>query len=472
MKTRILISTLLIAGLLGACSALSPEPTPTPTPEPTATPIPPTPTPAPSEILSDGWAAYDSGDLETAAEIAGQVIEQFPEDGEAYALLGAVMVEQGELVEAIEQLETARDLGYEDANTDILLLQSYAERASQIIDEIYATWDYEEIRDLIYEARDYIEKARTSGLGRSERISALDDWFNRPIETLPRALEEQSPAFSYWQSAVEYEQAGHLDRAITMMTSAIDAEPDSAFLYDYRAYLSTERDDYAAALEDMEAVLGINPNLMEARTDLGFLYGYRFLPLHARNEFITAMLADPQNENSEEGLDVLGLTFGTWDDTLFLDYGFRFSLSGDGEFFEFQEDMNSAEEGAIGYIDSSTFLSMIWMPYEEWRGADLSIRQAVRQTPPFNMFGETSHIGDPLVFAYNPVEIIYQPYLLIPDEDEEDATLGIYAIWTCDETIFILSQMIGQAEDEYLFMFNPTLESATCDLESIVPEHP
>jgi tetratricopeptide (TPR) repeat protein len=466
---------MLIGALLSACTTLAPEPTATPSPESTATPIPPTLTPSPGDLLEAGWQAYATADLDAAREIVERVMEQFPEDGEAYVLLGAILVEQGDLIAAIEQLEISRQMGYEDADTVFLLSESYLSRSSQIIDEIYSTWDYEEILDLIYEARVYLEKEQDLGLGTSERAEALYAWFNRPMEDLPATLEEGSPAFTNWQAAIDYEQAGNRSAAIAEMETATINDPENALLYNKISELYAAQENYAAALGNLLAALELNPNLYLLHSDLGFLFSFQFLPLHAREAFITAMLADPENERSEEGLYVLGLTLGSWDSTHFLDYGFRFTLPPDGEFKEMPEMMNnSPEEGIGGYMDSSTVIGLMWMPISESaHGVNASAAEIV-STPPlvYTTLGEVTAIGEPLVFEYNTVPITYQPFMLIPGGQEEHATLTIYATWQCGETRFILNQMISQNDPNYLFMFNPGLESVTCDLDSIIPEHP
>jgi tetratricopeptide (TPR) repeat protein len=419
-----------------------------------------------------GWDAYDTGDLETAAAIAEQVMGLFPEDGEAYALLGAVLAAQRELISAIEHFETSREMGFDNAIVNSLLLNTYAERASQIIDEIYSTWNYEEIQSLIYEAQDLLETARTSGLGRSDRIIALDEWFTQEWD-LPSYIPEQvSPAYEHWSAAATYEEAGDFSAAVEEIEIAVTLDLETPELHAHAGDLNFQLGEYQTAIEHYLNALELNPDLIYARTSLGYAYLYNALPLHAREAFVTAMLAIPDREGIQNGLDGLEITFGTWDDTLLLDYGFRFTVPGDGEFFELQEDLTSPETGSIGYIDGSTMLSLIWMPYEEWRGTGVPISQAVRQTPPMAMFGEITYIGNPIVFAYSPVEITYQPYLLTPDGNEDEVTLAIYALWQCDQTVFILSQLVSNSDPENLFIFNPYLESVTCDLDSIVPEHP
>lgn len=472
---RCLIVVICLALLSGCENIPFLQPTATPTKIPTPTAIPPTPTPAPGEILSSGWQAYDAGDYVTAREIAEQVKEQFPENGEAYALLGAVDADQGDLVMAIARLEISQEYGYEDSNSVQLLSHCYLERISQIIEAMYNSWDYEEIRDLIYLAREYLEEEKALGLETSQRAAALDAWFNQPKKEIPNPLHEEGPAFDYWQKAKEYEEAGNIRTAIAQAQNALAESPESPYLHDYIAFLYLEQDDYETAFEHLQTAIEIDPEMYELWTDLGLVYSLMFLPFNARQALITSMLSNPDYDRNEDTFDILTETFGAWDVSYFLDYGFRLSVPPEGEFCQIPELVDATPiEGAACFSNPITLLNLIWMPLSESAySANFNPKIVVSNIPlTFSIIGDTSPIGDPLVFPHNQVEITYQPYLMTPTDKQITPTIGIYSVWQCNETLYILNQFISDDNPDNLFLFNPFLESVTCDLESIIPEHP
>lgn len=473
---RTIMVLLFVGGLLAACGAPGLLEATT-TPQPTATPIPPTPTPTPSaaDMLSEGWQAYEAGDLEIARDIANQVKEQYPEDGEAYALLGVIEVDGGNLVLAIEQLEQAVERGYQEQRTINLLSETYLQRASQIIDEIYSTWSYDEIYDLILEARNCLNRNEDLGFGDNPQAEALTAWFNRPMEDASDSLEPNSEAEESLVVAYDYMEAGNLEAAIEEMERAIRKSPDLTILYSLAATLYVQNYEFPKAIESAQTAIDLNPNLYLEWTDLGFAYAFLFLPLHAREAFVNAMLASPSLDIAEDGLGGLQLSFAPWDDTHLLEYGFRISFPPEGEFGEVPDLLeNSAEEGVAGYSGNNTLIYLRWMPLTESEYfSDNDPTEIVRDIPEgLKQIGTANMVGEPLLFEYNQIPITYQPYIFTPSGMPEYASVSINATWQCGDTLFTFNQQFAESDMEYIFMINPFLESVTCDLERIIPDHP
>jgi tetratricopeptide (TPR) repeat protein len=467
---NIVMVLVIVVGLLAACSTTN-VPEATATPKPTATLIPPTPTPSAADILVGGWQAFEEGDLETARDITEQVMAQFPEDGETHALFGVMEADQGNLILAIEQFETAIEKGYQDQDTLTLLSETYLQRSSQIIDEIFSTWQFDEIQDLILEARDYLEQNKDLGFADDPRAEALTAWFNRPMEDAFESLEPNSMAEASIIAAYDYMEAENLDAAIAELERAIQNDPDLPILYSLIATLYVQNHDYLKAIESAQMAIDLNPNLYQEWTDMGFAYIYLSLPLHAREAFVNSMLADPTLDLAKEGLNGLRLTFATWDDTYLLEYGFRISFPPDGEYGEVPNLMeNSAEEGVAGYAGNNTLVFLRWMPLVD-SGYDPTA--IVKDLPEgIKQIGTTQIVGEPLLFEYNQIPITYQPYILTPTGKPEYASISIYATWKCGNTIYTFNQQLAEGDMDYLFMINPFLESVTCGVESYIPDHP
>lgn len=405
----------------------------------------------------------------TAAE---QVIEQFPADGEAFALLGAIEVEQNRLLEAVDQLEKAYKLGYKGPESIARLSDCYMQLASQTIDEIYLSWDYREIKDLTYQAKYYIKRIRGLGIGDDPRFEALSDWIDPPMKSVDD-LPYNHYLDSYYSYINLYIQLENYSDAIAKLEEAVKYFPKELNLHNQLATLYRLEGKYVEALVVLQLALEQDPTIIETHENLAKTYSALDLPLHARNAIITIMFMDPEYQSAEEVFRNIGLTYGTWDDASFSDYGFRMILPPSGESSETLTDL-TPEEGEISFAHNLTFINLNWKPLSDSSTlSEIELADLARNLPE-KLFeiGIPETIGDPLVFDYNTIPIIYQPFSFINSSYQDDPEIGIHALWQCGPTIYEHLQLIAEEDTTKFSLFNPFLESITCDLESTIPEHP
>ncbi len=346
------LSLVLAAALLAACSsqAVAPTPTsaptaspsavpsatstplPTATPRPTATPtLPPTatPTPAPTQTavptvtatsisgpaLADAQAYVDravdymdQGDYERAIADFNQAIQLEPDFVLAYVFRGAAFTRLGEYDLAFKDLDQAIQL---NPNSAI----AYSYRGT--------TYDYLGEYDLAIADQDkaieleptYVEAYNERGIAYADKGDyerALAD-YSKAIELNPDYVE------AYFNRGLAYSYNNNLDRAITAFGQVIKLAPNVASGYLYRGFAYYSKGNYDRAIADLDQAIRLDPSRAAAYFYRGDSYRLKQQPAQAVADYQKALdlTDDPQlRQQAQAALDKLGASAASADNTL------------------------------------------------------------------------------------------------------------------------------------------------------------
>ena len=232
-NTKRLGSILIVVTLAGvlqlACGGTQPPPTaipPTATPAPTSTPLP-TPTPSADDLVEQGLAYLEQGQLDEAAAEFQKAIELDPENADAHRNLGYVYVEQGKFEEGVAAYEKAIEIAPDYG-------EAYGDMAGALV------------------FLDRVPEAVTAG---EKAVELAPDYAN-----------------AHYNLALAYGKQGELEKAITEYEEAIRLAPDDPKALNNLGavyYMQGKVDD---AIDTWLKVLDIDPDYAKAHKNLGIAY--------------------------------------------------------------------------------------------------------------------------------------------------------------------------------------------------------
>lgn len=103
------------------------------------------------------------------------------------------------------------------------------------------------------------------------------------------------------QRAAQAEDTGDFDKATRILNEAIALQPDFAEAFGRRAGLAFVREDYAAALQDLQKVIALEPNQFVALAGLGAVYEALNRPKEALKAYRDALAIHPRFEQAKQG---------------------------------------------------------------------------------------------------------------------------------------------------------------------------
>jgi tetratricopeptide (TPR) repeat protein len=253
-----------------------------------------TPTPLPSEIARQGLDLYFAGDLEGAAEMFAQAVEQRPDSVSYLYELGQVLIDLGRPDEALQIATDILDIAPSDP-------RGYALRARGMVWEgnsngavtvALAGLDIDPTFGALYAAlsRAYVGEGRW----RESQEAGL-----QAIEYAPDDVH------SYWAYASALAQVGAHDEARREYERAIDVNPTFTPPYFELAFIHLAQGRDQEAIELYDRVLGMHPRHSQAL--LRKCEAYRKVGEFERSLGLCqdAVAADPDNTAARYRLGVL-----------------------------------------------------------------------------------------------------------------------------------------------------------------------
>jgi predicted Zn-dependent protease len=230
------LSKILVGGILGvvallvvalvvrgrndsAASASAPAPAGG-APDLATRPVPELPASESKEVLAkfnNALAAYNQKDYRAAVDLFEEVIQEIPENPSAHQYLGLAHYQLGEFADALEDLQSARDLRPDSFQ----LLDHYVTIAKKAGDLEKA-----EAALLDYIGRNPDETEPRLELSRIARTLGKADEALEQAAYLANA-QEASPEFKY-EYGVSLKEAGKLEEAKAALKSSLELDPSSA----------------------------------------------------------------------------------------------------------------------------------------------------------------------------------------------------------------------------------------------------
>lgn len=249
------------------------------------------------QLIALAKASISKHDLKSAVIHIKGALNANPSSAEARYLLGAVLLEAGDLVTSEVELRKAKDLSYPAAQWAPALARNLLQSGQfkKLIEELAGL----ELPNAADQADLSASVAAALVVdGQRARASAL-------IENTLRALPEHSPTLML--KARLLARPGTLDEAIALLTAILARDPKNVdawqLLGDLRLYGERDREKAAEAYRN---VLALRPADLSAHTALIFNYLVvsdlggakkqldamsKFLPTHPQTKFLTARIA-------------------------------------------------------------------------------------------------------------------------------------------------------------------------------------
>jgi len=200
-------------------------------------------------------------DYSSALRIWSDTVAKRPDNGRAQNNLGGVLLQNGQVDEAIarfqKSLETLPD--YVDAHNNL----GYALLRTGREDEAVARFQKAlEIQPDFAEARNNLGKA----LLQAGRMDEAIAHFQKAVETRPNYAE------AHCNLGVALVQKGRLDEAIAQYKKALETQPDSAIVHYNLGGALVQKGRVEEAIAQYLSALEINPGLAEVHNNLGTIY--------------------------------------------------------------------------------------------------------------------------------------------------------------------------------------------------------
>ncbi len=254
------------------------------------------------------------GDLHRALELLHEAAQVAPREGRYRSLRGLVEAQLGDAVSALEDFESARNLGHKDSaaalvKAQILLAQGKVEPGRIAIEEAQV-WGATEssllpLRAAVHRIEGEPEKALEI-YREAVRVdptqaplwwelvgltAALDR--DRLDEVLQQALQAHPDDERILVVSVgRLREAGLADQALATLRSALDRQPDSVSLWAVLGDYLRELDRFEESLDCFERALAIDPYFARAHFGKGLAIGQREAAVES---FAAAAQLAPEN---------------------------------------------------------------------------------------------------------------------------------------------------------------------------------
>ncbi len=240
-----------------------------------------------------GIALGKQGNLFEALLDLNKAIELRPDRAQAYGNRGNVYFKLGFYAKASSDLNKAIELNPNYA-------EAYADRGNVFTEQgrlEQAMSDYNKAISLnIYYADAYYNRGILFAK-HGDFVDAVSD-FNKTIEIDPNYSNAYvnrnsiSPD-SFYNRGLNFAKQGNFAQALSDFNNAIEIKPDYGQAYINRGNIYSQQGNFAQALLDFNKAIGINPRLAEGYANRGTLYAQRGNFNQALSDYDKAILTDP-----------------------------------------------------------------------------------------------------------------------------------------------------------------------------------
>jgi tetratricopeptide (TPR) repeat protein len=207
------------------------------------------------------YLEHSAGRFESAAARLQAELDRDPDQPELALALGQILRAAGDDPAAMEAFERVQrtDPNYFDARIQIAAILESQERYREAIDELDHLYAIRPERQLMYSAA-ALEVASGDFDAGIARLTGLLDGSENDIEV-------------HYQLGVQYGSAGDVDRALEQMQAVLELDPDNANALNYIGYSWAERGENLEEAEQLvRRALEISPGDGYITDSLGWIY--------------------------------------------------------------------------------------------------------------------------------------------------------------------------------------------------------